>query len=161
MIIKLRDMSKMFTCEKIHMDIPEESQRGFCAKKYRIAGECDICLGCETGKAASKADAAAVRSALQPTSTEAHSAAGKRSAEIRESEKKAKEAGDMASKKKCSCGCGKNSLKDGLAWGCYKKKHGVDPYPRADAGSGTKAKKSAKARPGQARQYLRRERRAA
>jgi hypothetical protein len=38
----------------------------------------------------------------------------------------------MAEKKKCSCGCGKNSLKGGLAYACYKKKFGVAPCSPED-----------------------------
>ncbi len=34
----------------------------------------------------------------------------------------------MAEKKLCSCGCGKQAIKKGLAWGCYTKKHGEPPY---------------------------------
>jgi len=140
-------MSKMFTCEKIHMDIPEESQRGFCAKKYRIAGEGDICLGCETGKAAAKIDAETVRSSL-PATTGDKIRAGMRAAEIRKSDSKEKEAGEMAGKKKCKKGCGKQAVKDDLCYKDYKAEHGVAPW-----GSGqVEAKKSAKAkaRPGQA-----------
>ena len=48
----------------------------------------------------------------------------------------------MAEKKKCSCGCGKNAIKEGLAWGCYSKKFGKPPY-----GHGGTKKTPAKVKP--------------
>jgi len=139
--------NESFICKKHgNLSMPTDKQVGFCAKQYRT--ERVGCVDCETGKAAAKTDAANVRTGLPATVSEVLRAAAKKSSEIRATEKKEKEA-EMAGKALCSCGCGVKAVKEGFGWGCYRKKFGVDPFPRSTPGVKTKAKKSAKTRPDQ------------
>jgi len=98
--------------------MPAEKQRGFCALRYR-SGKM-ICTECETGKTAAKEDAQDVRSGLPPVKLKG---VGRW-----ELDKTGKKEDEMADKKKCSCGCGKGAVKDGLAYKCYGKKFGKKPF---------------------------------
>jgi hypothetical protein len=45
----------------------------------------------------------------------------------------------MAEKKLCSCGCGKQAVKDGLSTKCYRKKHGKLPFESSNKEAGRQA----------------------
>lgn len=117
-----------FVCKKLNFPIPEKTADGFCAKQFRKG--MNICRDCDRGRDLAKMEADLIRSQLPPAKEKARYADSKmREAELKKSKKElGKEEDGMAEKKKCSDGCGKNAVKDGLAWACYVKKHGKPPY---------------------------------
>jgi hypothetical protein len=100
-----------FHCDRFHLDVPTAQQPAWCAKQFRKGR--DFCVDCKHGKAAAKM--------------------------IPETRREGEETMEKA---KCSCGkCGANVVKEGLGWGCYKKKYGKSPFP-----SGQKKDRKAKGR---------------
>ena len=132
---------KVFHCDQYHVDMPEEKQQGFCAKRYRRAAPEDHCSSCDRGREAAKKDKDGIIDKLPKDRGNEN---GRRAQLIRHAA--TKEEDIMAEKKKCSCGCGKNAIKEGLAWGCYSKKFGKPPY-----GHGGTKTAPAKAKPSQAK----------
>ena len=116
--------AQKFTCTTFHMDMPIETQPGFCAKRQRKAQAGDYCGICPEGiKAAKETRDPALDSPYKKVREDAE----KREQGLGKTVEN-KEA-DMAEKKWCSEGCGKGAVKDGLCTRHYKEKHGEAPFP--------------------------------
>lgn len=121
---------EMFRCDTYKINIPINKRGfGFCAKQFRKGRE--FCVDCERGKKSAQYDKEEVIKKIPPTKREKI----QQGMAFSHSIKKEK---SMAEKPKCDNGDGKLAVKDGLCYKCYRKKHGVAPFP---SGQGKKAAK--------------------
>jgi hypothetical protein len=130
---------KIFTCIKYHVDMPLETSDAFCARRFHSCQAGDYCLECEKGIAAAK---------IYPPTVMFNKTKPRKSVPIIEPEVQTdqddesliekiteeSEGKQMPDKMKCKNGCGKGAVKDGICTRCYRKLHGVLPYPKKASG---------------------------